>query len=94
MQIFWSDEALNDLEEILTYYYLEANPRTAVAVEQRIIEAIESLPPFSERIRESDRVPSTRELVVHKLPYVVFLQVLENRIIVLNIVHTKRKSPA
>lgn len=93
MQIFWTNEALDDLEEILAYYHLEASPRTAVAVEQRIIVAIEALPPFSERIRESDRVPGTRELVVHKLPYVVLLQVLENRIIVLNVVHTKRKFP-
>lgn len=93
MRILWTDEALDDLEEILAYYYLEASPRTAVAVERRIIGEIESLPPYPERIRESDRVPGARELVVTKLPYVVFVQVLEDSIVVLNVVHTKRKFP-
>ena len=45
MRILWTDEALDDLEEILAYYYLEASPRTAAAVERRIIAEVESLPP-------------------------------------------------
>lgn len=94
MQILWTDEALDDLEEILAYYYLEASPRTAAAVERRIIAEIESLPPYPERIRESDRVPGARELVVNKLPYIVFVQLRENKIIVLNVAHTKRKFPS
>ena len=94
MRILWTSEALSDLEEILAYYYLEASPRTAAAVEQRIIREIEVLPPFPERIRDSERVPGARELVVNKLPYVVFVQVLEDEIIVLNVVHTKRKFPS
>ncbi|MBN8463213.1 MAG: type II toxin-antitoxin system RelE/ParE family toxin [Dechloromonas sp.] len=93
MRIFWTDEALGDIEEILAYYYLEASPRTAAAVERRIIGEIEALPPYPERIRESDRIPGTRELVVSKLPYVVFVQVREDAIVVLNVVHTKRKFP-
>ena len=93
MRILWTDEALGDLEEILAYYYLEASPRTAAAVERRIIGEIGSLPPFPERIRESDRIPGARELVVSKLPYVVFVQHREDSIIVLNIVHTKRQFP-
>ena len=64
MRILWTDEALDDLEEILAYYYLEASPRTAAAVERRIIAEVESLPPYPERIRESERVPGARELVL------------------------------
>ena len=93
MRIVWTDEALGDLEEVLVYYHLEASPRTAAAVERRIIAEIESLPPFPERIRDSDRVPGARELVVNKLPYLVFVQVREDSIIVLNVVHTARKFP-
>ena len=93
MRILWSEEALDDLEEILAYYHLEASPRTAAAVERRIIGEIESLPPPPERIRESDRVPGARELVVSKLPYVVFVRVRGDTIIVLNVVHTKRRFP-
>lgn len=93
MRILWTDEALRDLEEILAYYYSEASPRTADAVERRIIGEIESLPPYPERIRESDRIPGARELIVNKLPYVVFVQLTEDAIVVLNVVHTKRKFP-
>lgn len=93
MRILWTNEALDDLEEILAYYYLEASPRTAAAVERRIISEIESLPPYPERIRESERIPGTRELVVSKLPYIVFVQLIEDAIVVLNVVHTKRRFP-
>lgn len=93
MRILWTDEALGDLEEILAYYYLEASPRTAAAAERRIVGEIESLPPYPERIRESDRIPGARELVVNKLPYVVFVQLRDDAIVVLNVVHTKRRFP-
>ena len=93
MRILWTDEALGDLEEILAYYYLEASPRTAAAVERRIITEIESLPPFPERIRKSECVPGVHELVVNKLPYVVFVQLRDDAIVVLNVVHTKRQFP-
>jgi len=93
VRILWTDEALDDLEEILAYYYLEASPKVAEAVERRIVGEIESLPPFPERVRVSDRVPGTRELVVNKLPYVVFVQLRDEAVIVLNVVHTKRQFP-
>ena len=93
MRILWTDEALGDLEEILAYYYQEASPRTANAVENRIITEIESLPPFPERIRKSERVPGVHELVVNKLPYVVFVQLRDDAIVVLNVKHTKRQFP-
>lgn len=93
MRILWTDEALADLEDIVVYYTLETSPRTAATVEKRIIAEIESLPPFAERIRESDRIPGTRELVVSKLPYMVFVEIRAQDIIVLNIVHTRRKFP-
>lgn len=93
MRILWTDEALDDLEEILAYYYLEASTKVAEAVERSIVGEIESLPPFPERVRASDRVPGARELVVNKLPYVVFVQIHDDDIIVLNVVHTRRKFP-
>lgn len=50
-------------------------------------------PPYPERIRESDRIPGARELVVNKLPYVVFVQLHDDAIVVLNVVHRKRQFP-
>jgi toxin ParE1/3/4 len=93
MRILWTDDALSDLEEILAYYYEKASPRVAKAVKTRIVGAIESLPPYPERIRESERIPGVRELVVNKLPYVMFIQVRDDTLVVLNVVHTKRQFP-
>lgn len=93
MRIVWTDEALDDLEEILAYYYVKAGPRVAESIERRIVEQIEGLPPFPERIRKSDRVPGARELVVKRLPYVAFVKLLPDAIVVLNVVHTARKFP-
>jgi toxin ParE1/3/4 len=93
VEIFWTDEALDDLAEILAYYATVASPRTAESVERRIVEQIEALPPFPERIRESDRVPGTRELVVDRLPYIVFVKVMPDALVVLNVVHTARRYP-
>jgi plasmid stabilization system protein ParE len=45
------------------------------------------------RVHTIDHVAGARELVVNKLPYVVFVQVCEDSIVVLNVVHTARKFP-
>ena len=66
MGVFWTNEALDDLAQILAYYYREAGPATAEAVERRIVT---------------------------QLPYIVFLKLLPDGIVVLNVVHTARKFP-
>lgn len=65
-----------------------------MVVERRIIGEIESPFPYPEWTRESDRIPSARELVVSKLPYVVFIQLREDTFTILNMVQTKRQFPA
>ena len=94
MKLRWTDAALDDLAAIVTYYLEVASPWTAESVESRIVEAIVALLLFPERIRASERVPGARELVVHKLPYIVFVKVGSDDLVVLNIVHTARKFPA
>lgn len=94
MKILWTDEALDDLAEIVAHYHTKASPRTAESVERRIVEQVEGLPPFPERIRNSERIPGARELVVNRLPYIVFVKLQPDAIIVLNVVHTARKFPA
>lgn len=93
MDIVWTDEALDDLAEIVAYYHAKVSLRTAESVERRIIEQIKDLPPFPERIRKSDRVPGARELVINRLPYVVFVKLLAEAIVVLNVIHTARRFP-
>lgn len=94
MRILWTDDALDDLAEIVAYYFSEVSPRVAESVQRRIVEQIEGLPPFPERIRESNRIHGARELVVNRLPYIVFVKLTSDAVVVLNIVHTARKFPA
>ncbi len=46
-----------------------AADHNAPAIERRIIAQVEGLLPFPERIRQSDRIPQARELVIKSLPY-------------------------
>ncbi len=59
MAVYWTDEALDDLAQMLAYYHLEAGPATAEAVERRVVTQIENLESFPERIRK--RPDSGRE---------------------------------
>ena len=93
MRIVWTEEALDDLEEILAYYHREAGPQTAGAVERRIVSSVEKLPPYPERVRESERISGARELSVRGLPYIAFIRLLPAEIVVLNVVHTARRFP-
>jgi plasmid stabilization system protein ParE len=93
MRIVWTAEALDDLEYIIAYYHEEAGPVTAAAIQARIILEVERLPEFPERIRNSDRIPVARELVIHRLPYIAFVQIHEDTIQILNVVHTARQFP-
>jgi toxin ParE1/3/4 len=93
MRILWTDEALEDLVEIVAYYYANASSSTAESIERRIIEHVEGLPPFPEQIRKSDRIPGAHELVANRLPYIVFVKLLSEEIVVLNVVHTARIFP-
>lgn len=94
MRIFWTNEAIEDLENIIVFYYKNVSAETAESIEGRIIAQVESLSDFPERIRASERIPGVREMVINKLPYIAFVRVLESEIQVLNLVHTARKFPA
>lgn len=93
MRIVWTRPALDDLEEILAYYWNGAGPATAGAVSRRLISQIESLAAFPERIRASERIPGILELVIRRLPYVAFVKISTDAVVILNVVQTARKFP-
>lgn len=93
MRIVWANEALSDFENILAYYYSQAGAATAEAIERRIIEQLQKLPDFPERVRASERIPGVREAVIKRLPYIAFIRVVEDEFQIVNIVHTARKFP-
>lgn len=93
MRIVWTDEALSDFENILAYYYLNAGEATTEAIERRIVEQLEKLLDFPERVRASERITGAREAVINRLPYIAFIRVSGDEFQILNIVHTARKFP-
>lgn len=91
-KVEWTREAEKDLENILTYYLAEAGLSVASAIFVRIKEQVGALKLFPHRCRPG-RVADTREYVLHRLPYIAVVQVGEDTVSVLNIIHTARKYP-
>lgn len=92
-KIEWTDEAEQDLENILTYYLEEAGHRVASAIFARIKEQVGSLKLFPQRCRLG-RVPGTKEYVLHRLPYIAVVHIGDETVSVLSLIHTARKYPA
>jgi plasmid stabilization system protein ParE len=92
LNILWSEQAEQDLEQILSYYLEQAGMRVAESVYARIKEQIGTLNLFPERTRLG-RVEGTRECVISRLPYIAVIEVSANAVRVLNIIHTAKKYP-
>ncbi|MBM3344104.1 MAG: type II toxin-antitoxin system RelE/ParE family toxin [Betaproteobacteria bacterium] len=90
--VFSTEGAEQDLEDILAHYLAEAGIEVAQSIYLRIRAAAQSLKDFPERTRIG-RVAGTRELVIARLPYIVVIQVDGDRVLVLNLIHTARKYP-
>lgn len=90
--IQWTLEAEQDLEHILLYYVDQAGLRVAEAVYNRIREQVGRLDTFPESTRPG-RVPGTRECVIGRLPYIAVIDVADDVVTVLSVVHTAREFP-
>jgi plasmid stabilization system protein ParE len=94
MAMTWSQAAEDSLFEILNFYELEVSLDFAESIEDRIYSQIEKLEGFEESIPRSDIYPTTRKLVISKLPYVAFIRERAKGLWeVVDIVHTSRKLP-
>jgi addiction module RelE/StbE family toxin len=91
MKIFWSNEAFNELSEIISYIAKD-NPIAADNLAQHIYTEIESLLTEHPRTGRIGRVKDTFELVVHK-SYIAIYFITLNQITILSIRHTARLWP-
>jgi toxin ParE1/3/4 len=89
-EIYWTDAALQDLDDIGTYIAVDS-PRSAEAVVRRIIETVAALS-YQPRMGRMGRVESTREIVVRGTPYIAVYR-LRERIEIITVFHTSRKWP-
>ena len=90
--IYWTEEAEQDLELILTYYLENSSIQVVESVYTRLKEQVECLKTFPERTRPG-RVNGTREYIFNKLPYIAIVKIDADTVVVLNIVHSARKYP-
>ncbi len=92
MRVEWSTRAVSDLKAISEYIEQDRNLETANRITRTIYDAVQSLRAMPHRGREG-RVRDTRELLVPRLPYILVYRLLEERIMVLNVVHGAQRWP-
>jgi toxin ParE1/3/4 len=85
MRLEWSHYARSDRDAIFDYIEAE-NPRAAVAIDNRIREAVETLLRYPERGRPG-RIDGTRELVIGRTPYIAAYHIVGDVIGVLRLLH-------
>lgn len=90
MEIFWTQEAIEDRSKI--YDYLEEkNPPAAIAIDDLFSERAALLIDHPESGRVG-RLPGTQEAVVHE-NYMMVYDIVGDQVRVLNVVHTARQWP-
>jgi addiction module RelE/StbE family toxin len=92
MRLEWSPHAVADLKAISEYIELDRSLTMATRITRAIYDAIQGLRVTPHRGRHG-RVEGTREMVVTSLPYIVVYRVLDERLLILNIVHGAQRWP-
>lgn len=92
MRVEWRPSALADLIKIVQAIALD-NPRAAQELKDEIQAKTENLIENPKLYKVSSRVPGTREMVIRP-NYIVFYRDLPDRVLVINVVHARRKWPA
>jgi toxin ParE1/3/4 len=92
-KVYWTQEAEQDLDNILSYYLEQAGFRVAESVYGRIKEQVGSLKIFPERTTRPGRVLGTREYVISRLPYIAIIDIDADTVSVLGVIHAARKYP-
>ena len=91
MKLEWSEAAQTDRNAI--YDFIDAsNPRAAIAVDDRIEEAVERLVGFPMSGR-AGRVEGTRELVIDRTPYIAAYRVEDGKARILRLLHGAQEWP-
>ena len=89
MKVKWVRLALKDLDEAAEFIARD-NPKAANRIIKRIWEAVQVLADQPHAGR-AGRVHGTREMVVTGTPFIIPYRVVENTVLILRILHGKRK---
>lgn len=91
MKVFWSRDALRDLDEAREFIAKE-NPKAVKGIIERFEILLESLS-IHPKLGRIGRVKNTRELVVTGTPFILPYVIDKQRIIILGVRHTARRLP-
>lgn len=89
MEVVWTTIALDDLRNLREYIRAD-NPSAATRIAGRISETVQLI---SEQpsIGRPGRLPHTREMAVTKTPFLIPYSALEDKLIILRVLHGARK---
>jgi toxin ParE1/3/4 len=92
MKVVYTDEALRDLDEILTY--IAAHYPTAYApFEKRLHTAVARIGAWPESAAEVAQRPGVRAVSLVRYPYKMFYRVTPDAVEILHIHHAARQEP-
>ena len=87
MRIVWTDEAVDNLEAIVTYISV-FNPAAAQRIAQRLLAVADSLADFPNRGREAGN--DLREMTIVP-PYILRYRVMHADVVILRVRHGARQ---
>ena len=92
MRVALTDEALSDLDTILTY--TEANhPTAAAVVEHRLRTSLRRIGAWPESAQVVADRPGLRMVPLVRYPFRIFYRVADNQVEVIHMHHTARNTP-
>jgi plasmid stabilization system protein ParE len=91
-EVRWQQSAKDDVTEIELWYALNVTWEIAIKVGDRIRDQVNSLEMFAMRTRPA-RTAGFRELVITGAPYIAYVFVEEEKVIVAGVFHTSRDFP-
>ena len=89
MEVVWLPKALENLKEIHEFIKQES-PQSARMVAERIQKTVEVIRD-NPHIGRSSLVDGFREVSISKLPFVIPYKVLDEKIIIVRVFHTKQR---
>jgi toxin ParE1/3/4 len=93
MKIVWTRRAAQHLRAAYNYWTREKSEDAADLMLDRIFAAAELLETQPE-IGRPGRIPTTREFVLHPMPFLLVYRVLGDKIAIIALLHGARKWPS
>jgi toxin ParE1/3/4 len=92
MNVVWTRRALKHLRAAYNYWRRETSEDAADKMLDRIFSAVELLENHPE-LGRAGRVASTRELVLHPLPFLLAYRAQRSKVEIIALLHGSRKWP-